>query len=735
MPYGKTDTIKNTNVNYLGRDFNDLKSGLINYAKSYFPNTYKDFNETSPGMMLLELSAYTGDVLNFYIDQQYKEMMLPLAEERRNLLFLAKSHGYKVNPISPAYVDLTVTTKVGVTEKGKPNFNNAVTVDKGMQVTSNTNSTIIFETLDVVDFKISSSSDPEPVASSVDNTTGIPNQYTLTRKVKAISGETKTFSYDIGEPRKFQKITLPESNVIEILKVTDSNKNIWYEVESLAQDKVPVTKHYTSDDNRNTGYMDTAGAVIKTPVPFSLEYIKTGKRFVTEIDEDYKTNLIFGNGVLKNGKSFNTTFLAIEQVGINLPGGEENLETEIDPLLGDAYGTLGEAPTQTTLTVTYRVGGGIASNVASNVLTKIDTATVTSIGTGGSTNSLVITNEVPASGGSPGETNEEIRHRALANISTQNRCVSKEDYEARALNMPAKFGNIAKVYCARAGSIRTAQREKTKNLVDRLKGVIDKNYLMFNPATQIGEKENILNDIKKLLDADASGGLNPKDFEILYETLEMTYQNITDDDRLYTVDLYLLSYDENKNLINTPNIIKQNLKNYLNQYRLLTDQVSFYDGYVVNFGVVFDVIGMPYENKDAIKIKCIQKIKDYFTIDKMQFKQVLYANDLENLLMDVDGIRAVNHVTLTQGFDYNTGGCGSPTGTEGAVFSPGLYNTVINSDGTTSTVGNTGYGYFYDFGKFYGGKSVSGNGIVLPAYEPAVFELKNPNENIKGIVR
>ena len=84
MPYGKNE-LKVSNVNYLARDFNALKTELIRYTKSYFPNTYKDFNETSPGMMLLEMSAYVGDVLGFYVDQQYREMLLPLAEERRNL--------------------------------------------------------------------------------------------------------------------------------------------------------------------------------------------------------------------------------------------------------------------------------------------------------------------------------------------------------------------------------------------------------------------------------------------------------------------------------------------------------------------------------------------------------------------------------------------------------------------------------------------------------------------------
>ena len=100
MPYNKKD-YKESNVNYVSRDFNTLKNSLIEYAQAYFPNTYRDFNETSPGMMMIEMSAYVGDVLNFYIDQQYKEMMLPLAEERRNVVNLAKMLGYKVKPITP----------------------------------------------------------------------------------------------------------------------------------------------------------------------------------------------------------------------------------------------------------------------------------------------------------------------------------------------------------------------------------------------------------------------------------------------------------------------------------------------------------------------------------------------------------------------------------------------------------------------------------------------------------
>ena len=132
MPYSEKE-YQVSNVNYLNKDFSSLKSSLMEYAKTYFPNTYRDFNETSPGMMLIEMSAYVGDVLSFYVDNQYKEMLLPLAEERRNVINLANMLGYKVKPISPAYVDITISQTVGTAgsvDNITPNPGDAMVIDK-----------------------------------------------------------------------------------------------------------------------------------------------------------------------------------------------------------------------------------------------------------------------------------------------------------------------------------------------------------------------------------------------------------------------------------------------------------------------------------------------------------------------------------------------------------------------------------------------------------------------------
>ena len=200
MPYNQKE-YQDSNVKYTNKDFAGLKNTLVEYAKTYFPNTYRDFNETSPGMMLIEMSAYVGDVLSFYIDQQYQEMMLPLAQERRNIINVANMLGYKVKPTSAAHVNLDVSIEVDATgdiNNLTPNWNQAVIIDEGMQVQSSAESTVLFETTDIIDFTVSSSSDPTTVEVSTTNDDGLVNTYKLTKKVQAISAETLTQDFNIG---------------------------------------------------------------------------------------------------------------------------------------------------------------------------------------------------------------------------------------------------------------------------------------------------------------------------------------------------------------------------------------------------------------------------------------------------------------------------------------------------------------------------------------------------------
>jgi len=275
MPtYGKND-FKESNVNYLNKDFASLKQSLMDYAKSYFPNTYKDFNEASPGMMLLEMNAYVGDVLSFY-------------------------------------VDLTFTQNLNsdTSDRSKVDYSTGGIFNSGIQVKGTTNE-IIFETLEVLDFQITESSDTNTV-NTFDDNTGLAQTYNCKRTIRAISGKEKTSTFSIGAPEKFKKITLSDKNIIDIISCVDSNGNNWYEVDFLAQDKIPIETHYTNDANRSSAYHNALdGTTSEVAVPYSLSYNKTSKRFTRETNVDNTTSLVFGNGILRNGQLVDEGFMLL----------------------------------------------------------------------------------------------------------------------------------------------------------------------------------------------------------------------------------------------------------------------------------------------------------------------------------------------------------------------------------------------------------------------------------------
>ena len=735
MPYSDKD-YKVSNVNYLNKDFSAFKNTLIEYAKTYFPNTYRDFNETSPGMMLIEMSAYVGDVLSFYIDQQYKEMMLPLAEERRNVINMANMLGYKVPPINPSYVDLTFTQTITANSTDVnnviPNFSEAFAINKGAVISSVSDSAIKFETLDVVDFTVSGAFDSSPEQNTFDSN-GIVQDYKLTRKVRAISAETKTKKFTVGSPEKFLKITLPETNVIDIVKVTDGNDNTWYETDYLAQDQVPIETHYDSSDDVRTsayGFFNETEIVSTVPVPYSLQYRKSSKRFITEINDDNTTSIVFGNGVLRGGTLDESSFIQLDQVGITIPGEESQITDFVDPLnFNNNTNTLGEAPSHTTLTVEYRVGGGILSNVSSTDLTTIDSKTII-VGT--DNNSLTVTNEQPARGGSNGLSVEEIRNGAKAYFATQNRCVTQEDYEARVLSMPAKFGNIAKVFVERVNV--TELSTEYDNLVQQIKDSIgDLNSDTLVDVLDVTVLNNAINTAiagnPTALQTLQDGGIIGNIIQLITDVILGQYDNIPQP-VAGTLDVHILSYDNNKNLVtlpsngNTIHPIKTNLKNYLSQYRMITDEIQIKDGKIINFGVVFDVVAHKSANKSDVKLRCINAIINYFNVDRMQFHQPLYTSNLEYEMMGLDGVRSVNFVRLTQGDGIND---------NSDIFTNPLYS--FNNSNPSGGLNEGIYGWQYDFTEFYGDSSISSDGIILPSVTPSVFELKNPNENVKGVVR
>ena len=760
MPtYGK-ENFKESNINYLNKDFTALKQSLMEYAKSYFPNTYRDFNETSPGMMLLEMNAYVGDVLSFYIDKQYKEMLLPLAEERRNIITMAKMFGYKVKPIVPAFVDLTFTSTVNASsgDASKIDYSNAGTFDAGIEIATDIDSNIIFKTLEPIDFRITGSADGD-TPGSVDSN-GLISTYILSRTVKAISATEKTLSVKVTTPEKFKTIIIPDTNVVDIVSCIDSNGDNWYEVDFLAQDKVPIETHYT-EENRDSAYVDMMGNTSIEPVPYSLQYIKTSKRFTRETNQDNTTSLVFGNGVLKNGQEVDDGFIDTEQIGITIPGQTSDLNDSINPLLGDEFSTLGETPNQTTLTITYRVGGGLTSNIPSATISSTPTTTAQNGNTAATLTS--VTNERPAFGGKDQEDTIEIKEKAKAFFSTQNRCVTKEDYEARVLNIPAKFGNIAKAYVTRDNIATTFTGvnnmdsyssfiTSTQNISDKLLDAQE----YFQSALQSNQEfgTSLEGSINDFLTGYGETGVNTLAIQLYNQNRNQfeTESELLVDEQLGTINIYVLGYNNLKQLVgnphvlttltddNLPNTLMSNIKKYLENFKIMTDVITINDGYIVNFGVIFDIIAEKYANKQQVKLNCIQKIKDYFAIEKMQFNQPIFKSQLEFELMGVEGVRSIGHLTITQQDDYNSNVADANLAvpTYSYIFSAG---GDVDIDGDSIGDGtfilqsdlDTGYGYKYNFEN-----ALSEDGtIIVPPNKatPTVFELKNPNQNIQGRVR
>tara|TARA_R110002012_G_scaffold186759_3_gene353504 strand:+ start:758 stop:2608 length:1851 start_codon:yes stop_codon:yes gene_type:complete len=433
-------------VKYLGRDFGSFREGLVDFAKNYFPDTYNDFNETSPGMMFMEMGAYVGDVLSYYTDYQLKESLLSAAQERANILDIANSLGYKAKATGPAHVELSVYLWVPATGSAGakvPNMNYALTIPQGMEVAGNSAGGD-FTTLEDANFANTGSTKTTVSVFSLDGTD--PDAFLIKTKVKAISGQSTTETYTPTQATKFDKFKLNANNVIAIESVVDSDNNVWYEVPYLAQDTI-------FEQVSNKASVDPTAAADANDSPYLLKLRRTARRFTTRINKDNYTELNFGAGVSTSPDELivpnPSTIGNVLEIG-----NAAQIDVSFDPANMMHTRAYGQAPTQ-TLTIKYLKGGGITSNVTSGVLNRIVSKTInldedgldpTVLAT--VKDSIAITNESPATGGRSAETNEEIRQNALGAYASQNRAVTKEDYVSRVYAMPPKFGSIAKAYVA-----------------------------------------------------------------------------------------------------------------------------------------------------------------------------------------------------------------------------------------------------------------------------------------------
>lgn len=472
-------------IKYLNKDFNSFRNALINYSKTYFPTTYTDFSEASPGMMFMEMASYIGDVLSFYQDNQFQETFTQYANQTNNLFDLAYMFGYK--PKVTGVAETTIDFYQRVPSKGAtktPDFNYALVIGENAQIKSNISS-VSFLTEDLVDFTVSSSFDPtEITVYAVDNSNN-PTEYLLKKSRKAISATINTTTLTFTSPEEFSTRTISADNLIGILDVVDSDGNVWYEVDYLGQELV-------FDSIKNTNPNDPNNYQNSDTVPYLLQTKQVERRFATRFIDSDTLQIQFGAG-----KSQDTTEEVIpnsNNVGLGLPFEKDKLTTAYSPLNFVFNNTYGVAPSNTTLTVRYLTGGGTAANVDANSLITLTNTDIVKFANYSSTdptgdyqaafNSLAVNNPNAASGGGDGDSTEELRQNIISSYGTQMRNVTLDDYLVRTLSMPSEYGKVAKAYIEKA-----KVSSEDNNVLDLYVLGFDLNKKLINPTDTL--KKNI----------------------------------------------------------------------------------------------------------------------------------------------------------------------------------------------------------------------------------------------------
>lgn len=582
----------NKDIRYLSRDFGSLKQNLIDFTKNYFPNTYQDFNEASPGMMFLEMAAYVGDVLSYYTDVTLQESMINHASERQNIINIAQSLGYmpknKIASNTKLDVFQIIPSKM-ISGQIVPDFDYAFAIEDGMTIATTNATDIEFRTTDYVDFKFSSSFDQTEITPyEADENTGEVLFWLLKKQVNAVSGKIKTKEYEFNDPKPYDKITLEDENLIEILYAIDSDGNKWHHVPFLAQDTIFEPTPNIPRNDRQLSYY-------RNETPYLLKLRKVARRFNTRQRSNGEFEIMFGAGISELDDEL--LIPNPDLVGNSLPQNVFNSSPDIDPSNFLYTKTYGLAPNNTTLTLYYTTGNGVLDNVTSDVITNIRTRNILMDETGLDpvllrqiVGSLAVTNPSPATGGRNAEETNEIRQNALASFASQNRAVTKEDYIIRAYSLPSKYGSIAKAYI-------TKDTQLTRDAI-------------FNT-------DRIQNQL--------------------------------------ALNFYVLAYDGNNKLIPANNATKENIKTYLNHHRILTDAINIRDAYIINIGIEFDVIIMPDENGNKVLLRCIDRLKQYFDIRRWQINQPIVISNVYTELDKVAGVQTVVQVKFRNLYDQTLG--------------------------------------------------------------------------------
>lgn len=595
--------LKKVPIKYTSKDFQSIKTDLLEYTKRYYPNTLQDFREASFGSLMLDTVSYVGDMLSFYLDYQANESFLNTASEPENVIRLARQFGYKFQPRSSTYGTVTLYILIPADSYGIPNTSYSPVLEKGTTFSSANGET--FTLLEDVNFADSSNA---IVVARVDNTTGVATKYAVRAYGSVVSGELSTLSFTIDAFKKFRKLSLDSADIVEIISVTDSEGHEYYEVENLAQDVI-------YKDIKNTGdNQDLVKNVLKVvPVP---------RRFVIE-RTNANTYIQFGFGSDEELQVDSNTFEDPSKVVLQLNSRDYVSDVSFDPSDIIKTDKFGVGPANTTITVVFRKLTQNNGNIPANSLTRpkavsfrfndllsLNAATVSE-----TRGTLQINNDEPFVGEVNYPSVDEIKARTLAYYSSQNRAVSKQDYLALIYAMPTKYGSI-----------------KRTNIIQ-------------DPQSQ---KRNL--------------------------------------------NIYVISENSQNHLISTNTVVKNNLKTWLSNFKLINDTIDIYDAKIINLGLKFTVKADIGVDKAELLNNCISTL-----ISKFNFKQEIGEDfDISSIYQTLNKVTGVVD-TINVEITNKTGG---------------LYSSL-----------------YYDVAS-----NTTADGLKTICPLNVVFEVKYPTSDITGII-
>tara|TARA_R110002124_G_scaffold203820_4_gene370240 strand:+ start:1826 stop:3628 length:1803 start_codon:yes stop_codon:yes gene_type:complete len=424
---------KKTPIKYTSRDFDSIREDLVEHAKRFYPDEWKDFSKSTINSLLIDSVAYVGDVLSFYLDYQANESFLDTAIEFNNVRKHARALGFKYAGAPSTYGILSMFCMIPANTDGTaPDLTYMPILKKGGTFSSSNGGNFIL-TEDVNFGDLSN----EIVAARFDDTSGATTFFAVKAYGQISSGVFSRAVVDLTNSafERFRRVRIGGDSVVEIVSVVDTDGNKYYEVDNLSQEVV-----FEETTNRNA----TVEGVRSILKPFSA-----ARRFVVEQD-DTGTYLQFGFG---SESSDEDAIVDPAKVAIQMHGKEyvSNLRFDPSKLVGTTK--LGISPSGTKLTVILKTNDSNSANASTNTVTNIQNASfnfVNEIALNQSkkaavVTSLEVTNEEPIVGSIEQMTTEELKQRAKGYYSTQSRAVTRQDYESMIYNMPNKFGIVKRV--------------------------------------------------------------------------------------------------------------------------------------------------------------------------------------------------------------------------------------------------------------------------------------------------